>query len=74
MYARPEAGTAHYEIFNWAATNAQAMAELQIETDAIERRGASTITDCMLETGGINGFEALLRWHPQYDLLNPAEF
>ena len=79
MYRAKTSGKARYEIFN-PDMHAQAVARLQLETAlrrAVERQEFRVHYQPIvsLETGGINGFEALVRWqHPQWGLVSPAKF
>jgi diguanylate cyclase (GGDEF)-like protein/PAS domain S-box-containing protein len=72
-------GHARYEIFD-TAMHASTMARLQLETDlrrAVEREEFRVYYQPIvaLESGSINGFEALVRWqHPQRGFVPPTEF
>jgi diguanylate cyclase (GGDEF)-like protein/PAS domain S-box-containing protein len=79
MYHAKALGKARHEVFD-PSMHAGAVALLQLENDlrrAIERGELRLQYQPIvsLESGGISGFEALLRWaHPERDLLLPAEF
>ncbi len=79
MYRAKELGRARHEIFD-RSMHERVRGLLELETDlrrAIERREFRIHYQPIvsLETGGIIGFEALLRWqHPERGLLCPAEF
>lgn len=79
MYRAKVLGRARYEVFN-SDMYANALARLQLETDlrrAIEHEEFRVYYQPIvsLTSGSILGFEALLRWqHPEYGLLNPADF
>jgi diguanylate cyclase (GGDEF)-like protein/PAS domain S-box-containing protein len=79
MYRAKSLGKARYEVFD-AEMRANLMARLQLETDlrhALERGELRNFYQPIvtLASGGIAGFEALLRWqHPTRGLLGPEEF
>lgn len=79
MYRAKALGKARCAVFKVNMHN-RAIAQLQLETDlrlAIEREEFSLYYQPIvsLATGGINGFEALVRWqHPQKGLISPTEF
>lgn len=68
-----------YEVFNPSMGEGLAQ-ELRLETDlrrALERKEFQVYYQPIvsLETGGLNGFEALLRWnHPERGLVSPVDF
>ena len=72
-------GKNRYEVFD-RAMHAEAVARLQLETDlrrALERGelGLHYQPIVRLQTGRIEGFEALLRWrHPEHGWVSPAVF
>jgi diguanylate cyclase (GGDEF)-like protein/PAS domain S-box-containing protein len=78
MYRAKANGTGRFEIFD-RAMHADALARLQMETDlrrALEndefQLHYQPIVD--LQTGGVTGFEALLRWeHPLQGMVFPTE-
>jgi diguanylate cyclase (GGDEF)-like protein len=79
MYRAKSAGKAKSEVFD-ASMREGVLARLQLETEVrsgVEREEFmpyyQPIID--LETGGLAGFEALIRWrHPERGVLAPAEF
>jgi diguanylate cyclase (GGDEF)-like protein/PAS domain S-box-containing protein len=79
MYRAKGAGANRYEVFD-RGMHAQALARLQMETDL--RRALANDEFRLrfqpiisLATGGVSGFEALLRWqHPERGLMPPGEF
>lgn len=79
MYKAKMCGKARHEVFNITMHSA-AVARLQMETDlrrAIERQEFRLHYQPIisLDSGTINGFEALVRWqHPEHGLVSPAEF
>jgi len=79
MYRAKERGKGRYEIFD-RHIHEEAMDLLRLETDlrrACEQDQFSVLYQPIvsLDTGGLDGFEALLRWnHPDRGLLAPAEF
>lgn len=79
MYRAKALGKARHEVFD-SGMHIHAVALLQLETDlrwAIERREFRLHYQPIvsLETGRINGFEALIRWeHPERGLVQPSEF
>jgi len=79
MYQAKAQGKACYQVFDTAMCD-QSYARLRLETDlrqAIERQEFCIHYQPIvaLETGGIVGFEALVRWeHPTRGLIFPAEF
>jgi diguanylate cyclase (GGDEF)-like protein/PAS domain S-box-containing protein len=79
MYRAKSLGKARYEVFD-ADMRASVMARLQLETDlrrALERNEFRNFYQPIvaLESGGIVGFEALMRWqHPTKGIIGPEEF
>jgi diguanylate cyclase (GGDEF)-like protein/PAS domain S-box-containing protein len=79
MYHAKMRGRSHHAIFD-PAMHALAMSQLQLESDlrwAIERQELRVHYQpiVLLQSGGIVGFEALVRWqHPQRGLLYPLDF
>lgn len=79
MYRAKALGKARYEIFD-KGMHAQASKLLQLETDlrrAVEREEFFIFYQPILslETGGLRGFEALVRWrHPQGGFISPVDF
>lgn len=84
MYRAKALGRARHELFD-TAMHTRALALLQLETDL--RRAMTTIATVDrefqlwyqpivdLESGEVNGFEALVRWqHPERGMISPAEF
>lgn len=79
MYRSKEAGRARTEVFD-RTMHEQAVARLELETSlrqAVERQEFVLYFQPIvsLRTGGLVGFEALLRWnHPERGILRPDEF
>jgi len=79
MYRAKEKGRAGYEVFD-PSMNTQVLKRLESESDLRRalRRGEFGVyyqPKVLLETGGIVGMEALVRWeHPERGLVSPAEF
>ncbi|MBV8882539.1 MAG: EAL domain-containing protein [Chroococcidiopsidaceae cyanobacterium CP_BM_RX_35] len=79
MYKAKMRGKARHEVFD-ITMHSSAIARLQVETDlrrAIERQEFRLHYQPIvsLDSGTINGFEALVRWqHPERGLVSPAEF
>src|SRR2546421_2699164 len=79
MYRAKEAGKARSEVFD-ELMYARAVSLLKLENDlrrAIERQEFRVYYQPIvaLKTGGLCGFEALVRWqHPERGLISPAEF
>lgn len=79
MYRAKGMGKARFVVFD-SAMHAQAMARLKLETDlrrAVERQEFRLYYQPIVDfdTGGISGFEALLRWqHPERGLITPMEY
>jgi diguanylate cyclase (GGDEF)-like protein/PAS domain S-box-containing protein len=79
MYRAKALGKARYEIFD-KGMHAQASKLLQLETDlrrAVEREEFSIFYQPILslESGGLRGFEALVRWRdPQGTFISPVDF
>jgi diguanylate cyclase (GGDEF)-like protein len=79
MYRAKENGKARFELFD-STMHARAVALLQLENDlrrAVEREEFRLHYQPIvsLESGEINGFEALVRWqHPKRGLVAPLEF
>ncbi|HWO89694.1 MAG TPA: EAL domain-containing protein, partial [Gemmatimonadales bacterium] len=79
MYRAKAMGKARYEVFD-LEMHARAVSQLQLETDlrhAIERDEFRVLYQPMisLDSGRIEGFEALVRWyHPTRGLVTPEEF
>jgi diguanylate cyclase (GGDEF)-like protein/PAS domain S-box-containing protein len=79
MYRAKARGKARHEIFD-KDMHSQTRSRLQIETDM--RRAIENNEFCVhyqpivtLETGRLQGFEALVRWeHPEQGLISPANF
>jgi EAL domain-containing protein (putative c-di-GMP-specific phosphodiesterase class I) len=79
MYEAKRKGKAHHEVFN-PRMDDLALGRLRMGTDlrrAVER-GEFRVhhqPEVSVETGGIVGFEALVRWeHPEQGLVSPARF
>jgi diguanylate cyclase (GGDEF)-like protein len=79
MYRAKQLGKARYEVFN-QAMHTRAMDMLELERDlrwAVERQELFLQYQPIvsLSTGGLRGFEALVRWqHPQRGLIPPTKF
>lgn len=79
MYRAKGMGKARHEIFD-TGMHSQALKLLQLETDlrrALERKEFMVVYQPImsLETGGLCGFEALIRWpHPERGLISPMDF
>jgi diguanylate cyclase (GGDEF)-like protein len=79
MYRAKALGKSQYQVFD-AAMHEAALRLLQLETDMRRALDAQEFVlhyqpIVCLNTGQINGFEALLRWqHPQQGLISPTEF
>jgi diguanylate cyclase (GGDEF)-like protein len=79
MYRAKSLGKSRYEIFD-KEMHTHAVNLLNLETDlrrALERREFAVYYQPIvsLETGVLQGFEALLRWrHPSHGFIAPAEF
>ncbi|MCA1635727.1 MAG: EAL domain-containing protein [Acidobacteria bacterium] len=79
MYRAKDGGKARHEIFD-EVMYARAVSLLNLENDlrrAIERQEFEVYYQPIvtLKTGGVCGFEALLRWqHPTRGMISPAEF
>ena len=79
MYRAKALGKARYEVFD-TEMHAHAKALLELETDlrrAVERTEFKLHYQPLvtLDTGRINGFEAVVRWeHPTRGLIGPAAF
>lgn len=79
MYCAKAKGKAQYQIFD-QAMHRHASKKLQIETElrtAVERNQFRIHYQpiIQLDTGGLVGFEALLRWcHPERGIIPPDEF
>jgi diguanylate cyclase (GGDEF)-like protein/PAS domain S-box-containing protein len=79
MYRAKSLGTSRYEIFD-KEMHTRAVNLLHLETDlrrALDRREFTVYYQPIveLETGVVQGFEALLRWrHPAHGFISPAEF
>ena len=79
MYRAKVLGKARSEVFD-KTMHTQAMALLQLETDlrrAVKRREFRLYYQPIVDlcSGGISGFEALVRWqHPKRGLVSPLEF
>jgi diguanylate cyclase (GGDEF)-like protein/PAS domain S-box-containing protein len=79
MYAAKALGGAQYQIFD-EAMHAHASRKLEIETEmrsAFERTEFALFYQpiVQLDTGGLIGFESLIRWrHPKRGMIPPAEF
>jgi len=79
MYHAKQAGRSNFQFFT-AAMNEATQQRLQLEGDlrqAIERGELSLHYQPLLDlrSGGIAGFEALVRWrHPQRGMIPPSEF
>jgi diguanylate cyclase (GGDEF)-like protein/PAS domain S-box-containing protein len=79
MYRAKSLGKSRHEIFD-KEMHTRAVNLLHLETDlrrALERREFSVYYQPIvsLETGVVQGFEALLRWrHPVHGFISPAEF
>jgi diguanylate cyclase (GGDEF)-like protein/PAS domain S-box-containing protein len=79
MYRAKSLGKSRHEVFD-KAMHAHAVSLLHLETDlrrALERQEFTAHYQPIvsLETGHIEGFEALLRWrHPEHGLIPPVKF
>lgn len=79
MYRAKESGKARYEIFD-AEMHVRNMNLLRVETDlrhAVDRNEFEVLYQPIVDlaTGGVNEFEALIRWrHPVHGLVSPNEF
>ena len=79
MYRAKENGKARYEVFDHGM-HARAVSRLQLESDlrqAIENKEFCVYYQPIvsLQSGGLAGFEALVRWnHPRRGLVSPADF
>jgi diguanylate cyclase (GGDEF)-like protein/PAS domain S-box-containing protein len=79
MYRAKSLGKSRHEVFN-RAMHAHAVNLLHLETDlrrALDRQEFSVHYQPIisLETGRLDGFEALLRWrHPAHGFIPPSEF
>jgi len=79
MYQAKQQGRARFQVFE-VAMRESAQARLNVEADlrnAIERNELHLLFQPIvrLETGGVHGFEALLRWHrPEQGVVLPAAF
>lgn len=79
MYSAKANGKARFEIFD-APMRERIMRRLSLETElrhALENQELRLIYQPIvaLQTGRLEGFEALVRWqHPEHGLLPPAEF
>jgi diguanylate cyclase (GGDEF)-like protein/PAS domain S-box-containing protein len=79
MYYAKSRGKAQYQIFD-QAMHKNASRKLQIETEmrgALQRREFEVLYQPILrlDSGGLIGFEALLRWmHPKRGIISPEEF
>ncbi len=79
MYRAKALGRARHELFD-LAMHAQVMKRLQLETElrkAIEREEFRVFYQPVvsLQTGRMDGLEALIRWqHPERGLVSPLEF
>jgi diguanylate cyclase (GGDEF)-like protein/PAS domain S-box-containing protein len=79
MYRAKSQGRGRHEVFD-GAMHKQALLELQLESElrrAVERNEllAYYMPIVSLETGRVEGFEALVRWkHPEKGLIPPAHF
>jgi diguanylate cyclase (GGDEF)-like protein len=79
MYRAKENGKARYEVFDHGM-HARAVLRLQLESDlrqAVEQKEFCVYYQPIvsLQTGRLNGFEALVRWnHPRRGLVLPADF
>jgi len=79
MYRAKENGKARYEVFDHGM-HARAVSRLQLESDlrqAVEQKEFCVYYQPIvsLQTGRLNGFEALVRWnHPRRGLVQPADF
>jgi diguanylate cyclase (GGDEF)-like protein/PAS domain S-box-containing protein len=79
MYRAKERGKGRFEIFD-TYMHARAMTRLQLENDlhyALEREEFEVYYQPIVDlpSGGIAGFEALIRWnHPEKGLVSPADF
>jgi diguanylate cyclase (GGDEF)-like protein len=79
MYRAKEKGRARHEIFS-SHMHEQALGRLQMETDlrrSLENGDFRVHYQPIIafETGLLNGFEALVRWHhPRHGLVSPGEF
>ncbi|HEX8145675.1 MAG TPA: EAL domain-containing protein [Pyrinomonadaceae bacterium] len=79
MYRAKSAGKSRYEIFD-KEMHTRAVNLLTLETDlrrALDRREFNVYYQPIvsLESGEVQGFEALLRWrHPAHGFIPPAEF
>jgi len=79
MYAAKSKGKAQYEVFA-PSMNTRLLERMDLEKDlrrAVEREELAVYYQPIvaLETGAIEGLEALVRWqHPQRGLITPSEF
>jgi diguanylate cyclase (GGDEF)-like protein/PAS domain S-box-containing protein len=79
MYRAKARGRACYEMFD-EGLHAQAVAQLQLETDLRRALERAELRVCYqpivdLRNGLITGFEALVRWqHPERGLVSPGQF
>ena len=79
MYRAKGAGRGHHQVFE-AGMHQRAVHMLELETDlwrALERRELRLYYQPIiaLESGAIQGFEALVRWqHPERGLVSPGDF
>ena len=79
MYRAKSLGKARHEVFD-KEMHAHALTLLHLETDlrrALDRQELSVHYQPIvsLETGSVEGFEALLRWrHPEHGLISPDKF
>ncbi len=79
MYRAKNSGRSRYELFD-RKMHAQAVEQLELETDlrrALERNEFVLHYQPIvsLDTGALDGFEALVRWqHPKNGLIMPADF
>jgi len=78
MYRAKVRGRACYEVFD-VTMHDHAVAQLQLENDlrrAIEKQEFQLYYQPIicLKTGGLRGFEALVRWQRRDNLVSPAEF
>ncbi len=79
MYRAKDAGKACYELFD-LEMHSRAVIRMRLENDL--RRAMERDEFCLhyqpivsIETGGLSGFEALVRWqHPERGLVPPSEF
>lgn len=78
MYRAKARGKSRYEVFD-ATMHDDAVAQLQLENDlrwAIDKQEFQLYYQPIicLKTGGLSGFEALVRWQRPDKLVSPAEF